>query len=74
VIGFTLTLFGLVAGSLLSVLVGRLMGSLIYGVDAFDPWTMVFLVGIMALFSAVASFVPAAKIGRSDPAEILREG
>jgi ABC-type antimicrobial peptide transport system permease subunit len=74
VIGFTLTLVGLVLGGALSVLVGRLMGSLIYGVGAFDPWTMVSLVGIMALFSSVASFVPAAKVGRADPAEILREG
>jgi predicted permease len=73
-IGFTLTLFGLVLGGGLSVLVSRLLGSLIYGVDTFDPWTMVFLVGIMAIFSAVASFVPAAKIGRTDPAEILRQG
>jgi len=35
---------------------------------------MAFLVGALALFSAVASFVPAARIGRMDPAEILREG
>ena len=54
--------------------VGRVMVGLVYGVTPFDPLTMGMLVGVLALFSTVASFVPAARIGRTDPAEILREG
>jgi ABC-type antimicrobial peptide transport system permease subunit len=50
------------------------MGSLIYGVAPFDPLTLLFLVGILGLFSVVASFMPAAKMRRTDPAQVLREG
>ena len=72
--GVTLTIIGLVLGSGLSLPVSRLMVGLIYGITPFDPLTMLFLVGVLALFSAVASFIPAARVGRTDPAEILREG
>ncbi len=72
--GVVLTLMGLALGVAMAIPVGRLMMSLVHGVSPFDPWTMGFLLGILALFAAVASFVPAARIGRTDPAEILREG
>jgi predicted permease len=72
--GVLLTFLGLLLGCAVAVPVGRIMVSLVYGVTPFDPFAMAFLVGLLALFSAVASFVPAARIGRTDPAEILREG
>jgi ABC-type antimicrobial peptide transport system permease subunit len=72
--GIVLTLIGLALGGGLAVPVGRLMGSLIYGVTPFDPLTLLFLVGILGLFSVVASLMPAAKMRRTDPAQVLREG
>ncbi|MCK5653303.1 MAG: FtsX-like permease family protein [Gemmatimonadetes bacterium] len=72
--GVLLTFIGLLLGGALAVPVGRVMVGLVYGVTPFDPPTMGFLAGVLALFSTVASFVPAARIGRTDPAEILREG
>jgi predicted permease len=72
--GVTLTILGLALGSVVFMPVGRLMGGLIYGVTPFDPWTMLFLLGILALFSALASFIPAVKIGKTDPGEILKGG
>jgi len=72
--GLKLTFVGLVLGGVLSVVVARLMVVLIYGVAPFDPLTLAFLVGVLSLFASFASFVPAARIGRLDPAEILREG
>lgn len=72
--GVMLTLVGLVLGGMAALPVGGVIGSLIYGVTPFDPVTMAFLVTVLGLSSTVASFVPAARIGRTDPAEILREG
>jgi predicted permease len=72
--GLRLTFLGLVLGGLLSVLVARVMVHLIYGVTAFDPLTLAFLVCILALFAGVASFAPATRVARMDPARILREG
>lgn len=72
--GVLVTFMGLLLGGALAVPVGRVMVGLVYGVTPFDPLTMGMLVGVLALFSTVASFVPAARIGRTDPAEILREG
>jgi len=72
--GLKLTFVGLVLGGVLSVVVAKLMVVLIYGVAPFDPLTLAFLVGVLSLFASFASFVPAARIGRMDPAEILREG
>lgn len=72
--GLVLTGIGLAVGVGLAVPVGRVMESLLYGVQPFDPVTLVLLAGFLGLFAAVASFVPAARIGRTDPAEVLREG
>jgi predicted permease len=72
--GIFLTMVGLAFGGGLSVPVGRLMESLLYGVRPFDPVTLGLLVVILGSFSGVASFIPATRIGRTDPAEILREG
>jgi ABC-type lipoprotein release transport system permease subunit len=49
------------------------MGFLIYGVTPYDPPTLAALLGVLALLAAVASFLPAARVGRLHPADILRE-
>ena len=72
--GLRLTLAGLVLGCILSVAVAQVMVHLLYGVTAFDPLTLVAVVGILGLLACVASFAPAARIGRLNPATILREG
>lgn len=72
--GVRLTLLGLAVGAVLAVAVARLMVHLVWGVTPYDPMTLAGLVGVLALLSAVASFVPAARVGRMDPARILREG
>ncbi len=72
--GVFLTATGLVLGAFLTLPVGRLMVSLIYGIKPSDPTTLVFLVATLALFSVVASFVPSLKVGRMDPGSIMRDG
>lgn len=70
--GLRLTVIGLVLGAVLTVPVGRAMNHLIYGIQPFDPLTLILTVGVLVLVTAVASFLPAARVGKSDPAGILR--
>jgi predicted permease len=72
--GMRLTGYGLVVGAIAAVGVSRLMEHLVWGVTPGDPPTLAALLGILSLFAAVASFVPAARVGKMDPAAILREG
>lgn len=71
--GLRLTAYGLLAGSIAAVGVSRIMQHLVWGVTPGDPLTLAVLVGILALFAGAASFLPAARVGRMDPATILRE-
>ena len=72
--GIRLTLWGLALGTFLALGTARVMEHLIWGVTPRDPLTLAVLLGTLALFTGVASFVPAARVGRMDPATILREG
>lgn len=72
--GVRLTLLGLALGAGLSGAATRLISRLVWGVTPFDPVTVGILLGILASLAAVASFIPAARVGRMDPAEILRQG
>ncbi len=72
--GLRLTVIGLAVGAILTVPVGRAMNHLIYGIQPFDPMTLLLTTCILMLVTAVASFLPAARVGRSDPGGILREG
>jgi ABC-type antimicrobial peptide transport system permease subunit len=52
----------------------RVMTSMIWGVAPFDPLVLGGLsAGVLALASA-ASLIPAGRVGRMDPARILKEG
>jgi ABC-type antimicrobial peptide transport system permease subunit len=72
--GLRLTAYGLVVGSVAAVGVSRIIQHLVWGVTAGDPLTLTILLGILTLFSSAASFLPAARVGRMDPARILRVG
>ena len=70
--GLTLTASGVGLGLLLAVLVGRLVGNLLYGVDPFDPAVLILTPLVMAAISLIAALVPARRALRVDPVEILR--
>ncbi len=72
--GVRLSVMGLVLGAGLAVVAGRLMVALIYGITPYDPMAILAILAVLALFTGLSSFVPAARVGRMDPAEILREG
>ena len=74
VIGRTLrlALIGIGAGAVLSSLVGRLIGSLLFGISPADPITFAATMLLLAGVASVAGYVPALRASRVDPAVALR--
>ena len=72
--GIRLTLIGFLIGGVLAWAESRVMVHLIWGVTPGDPITLLGLVVVLGLLASVASFLPAARLGRLDPAVVLRDG
>lgn len=51
----------------------RDLGSLLYGVEAHDPWTMVASAMLLAASAVVATTLPAGRAASLPPVEALRE-
>jgi predicted permease len=71
--GVRLAAWGLLVGGVAAAAAGRVLGSLLWGVTPTDPVTIVAILAGIGGLAAVASFVPAARMGRLDPASVLRE-
>jgi predicted permease len=63
---------GLGAGLIVSVMLGRSMASLLYGVRAFDPVTLAVVAAVLLTVAAAACYVPAFRASRADPLAALR--
>jgi putative ABC transport system permease protein len=70
--GVILTVAGIVIGVSGSLALTRLMASLLYGVGARDPATMVIVATLLALVAVTACYVPARRATRIDPLVALR--
>ncbi len=70
--GITLTFIGITAGLLGAVAASRIVVSLLYGVSRFDPVTYLSVIVVLTIVSAIASWVPAWRAARVDPASSLR--
>jgi putative ABC transport system permease protein len=68
------TLFGVLAGLLLAVPLGRTIESLLYGVSPADPIVLGGVAAVLLLVAAAAGWVPATRALRVDPLEALRSG
>ena len=55
------------------VVVTRALQSLLFGVGAAEPATMVSVSAILVAVATFATYVPAARATRVDPATVLRE-
>ena len=70
--GVVLTVVGLVVGILGSLGLTRLMASLLYGVGARDPATMLLVGALLALVAVIACYVPARRATKIDPLMAVR--
>jgi predicted permease len=71
--GVAIAAVGVLLGLVAALASGRLIQSLLFGVDARDPVTLATVVTVLLLVAAAASLVPAVRASRVDPVEALRE-
>jgi len=70
--GIVLTATGAIVGLAASILVTRLMSSLLFGVSASDPMTFVVVPLLLGIVTMAACFVPARRAARVSPIEALK--
>jgi predicted permease len=63
---------GILAGTLLSLVVGRGASSLLFGLKSYDPLALAGAGALLAVIAALASFLPARRASRLDPMVALR--
>ena len=71
--GLSLVTAGLIAGMALAAMLGRFIGSALYGVTPTDAFTYGTAVAVLMLTSAVACLLPARRASRTDPMAALRD-
>jgi predicted permease len=67
-----LVVVGLAVGVPAAIGLGRYVASQLYGIKPHDPAIAVATVALLAMVSAAAGFIPAARASRTDPSEVLR--
>jgi predicted permease len=67
-----LTAAGLGLGLVAALWAGRLVRGLLFGVDAFDPLTVIVVALVLVASATLASLVPARRAAASDPGTLLR--
>ncbi|HUG12474.1 MAG TPA: ABC transporter permease [Opitutaceae bacterium] len=70
--GLKLALFGLVLGLLGAIALARLMGSVVYGVSAYDPLSLVAVSLLIVGIGIFSSWFPARRATRVNPLTALR--
>jgi ABC-type antimicrobial peptide transport system permease subunit len=68
-----LVALGVVVGGALSMWAARFATPLVFGVQPRDPVTLAGAATVLAAIGALASWIPAARASRIDPASVLRE-
>lgn len=70
--GLVLSLFAVLPGAAAAAALNRLMQSLLFGVGPLDPVTYGTVVFVLAFAAASASYLPARRIMKLDPAAVLK--
>ena len=70
--GLRLVGFGVGLGLVASIALGRVLGTQLWGVSAYDPWTLVCVPVILLVTGAAACWVPARRAAGVDPLVALR--
>jgi ABC-type antimicrobial peptide transport system permease subunit len=71
--GMIPTLIGLIIGIAGALALGRILTSLIYGIQASDPLTFVAVSALLLIVALSASLIPAYRAARVEPIKALRE-
>jgi predicted permease len=71
--GMSMALIGTAIGVVLSLLLFRGLGSVLYGVKSFDPVTLSSVSALLLVVAFVASYMPALRATHVDPIVALRE-
>jgi hypothetical protein len=71
--GLTLTAIGIVGGLILFALTSRFLRAFLYGIAPGDPVTLVAAAILLTVVATLATWVPARRASRVDPASTLRE-
>ncbi len=69
--GLQLTLFGIVAGALIAVGLGRFLSRMLYEVKPADPATLVSVAFVLIVVALLACYIPARRAVRIDPMTAL---
>jgi ABC-type lipoprotein release transport system permease subunit len=70
--GFRLAIVGLVVGVIAAAILTRLLGSLLYGTSPNDPLTFASVTALLGGVAFLASWLPALRASRLDPARTLQ--
>jgi predicted permease len=70
--GLLLAGIGLAVGAAVAVVLGPALRRFLYGVGTLDAWSYVASVGMLLAVAAAASWLPARRASRVDPAEVMR--
>jgi hypothetical protein len=70
--GLRLAAVGIAVGLVLALAGGRVLGSLLYGVNATDPLTLIATVTVFVGCALLATALPATRASRADPVSALR--
>jgi putative ABC transport system permease protein len=70
--GMTLTVIGLAVGLPIAFALARTLASLLFGVEAADPFSFIGLPLLLAGVAAVACYLPARRAANLDPLKSLR--
>jgi len=70
--GLALSGVGVVVGLVVAAALGRLMSSLLFGIEPTDPAAYAAAIGVIIAAAALASYLPARRAATIDPMETLR--
>jgi putative ABC transport system permease protein len=66
-------LVGVSLGLVAAILLARIMRGLLFGVSSTDPATFAAVAAVLTVAALLASYLPARRAARLDPAIVLRE-
>ncbi|HYK06110.1 MAG TPA: ABC transporter permease [Thermoanaerobaculia bacterium] len=70
--GMRMVGIGLLAGALLSFMTNRVLQTMLFGVDAHDPISLLAVATLLAIAGVIAAAVPAWRAAATDPATVMR--